>query len=638
MNRSLFRLPALPLLLLACTAAPGAADLFSTDAPTRPLAVQKVVAGLDGITSIANAGDSRLFLTEQVGRVRIVQNGVLAPASFLDITSLVRSGGEQGLLSVVFHPHYAENGLFFVFYTDHQGTDIIARYQVSGDAGRADPGSGHILLSIPEPFENHNGGELRFGPDGYLYIGVGDGGAGGDPFCYAQQPLNLLGKILRIDVDHHADTAPFYAIPPDNPFLGTSPMPDEVWAYGLRNPWRFSFDRKTGDLWIGDVGQNIREEIDFQPAGTPGGRNYGWKIMEGSLCFGNSACPASTPPCDSPLFTPPVLEYDHGDECSVTGGYVSRSPSLPNAYGAYFFGDFCSGRIWTADKNGDGYIVRVLPSRVANPSTFGEGSDGELYVASLSGTLYRIVPLNPVDTPALYNPASARFDFKNLDIPGPADRTLAFGTPGSGQLPIAGDWNGDGRTTVGLYDPASRTFRLKNALRPNGQEIVLTVSIAAADAVPIAGDWNGDGKDTVGLYDPATSTFYLKNSLTGSGFDVVFQFGVPGVAWVPIAGDWNGDRKDSVGLYDPARGLFLLRNALSTGPADLRFRFGPLNARPLAGDWDGDGKDGIGIWDPASATFLLKNVPQRGTADVTFAFGTPGSGQIPLAGEWPLTP
>jgi glucose/arabinose dehydrogenase len=628
----------LTLMTLTLTAAPAAAVLFSTDAPTRPLAVQPVVSGLDGITSVTNAGDGRLFVTEQPGRIRIIlqsgQNGAVLPAPFLDVSSLLVSGGEQGLLSVAFHPQYAQNGLFFIFYTDRNGTDIIARYHVSADANRADPASGRILLSIPEPYANHNGGELQFGPDGYLYAGVGDGGAGGDPACNAQQGVNLLGKLLRLDVDTHADTPPYYAIPPDNPFRSGSPLPAEVWAYGLRNPWRFSFDRKTGDLWIGDVGQGVREEIDFQSAGSPGGQDYGWKIMEGSLCFGRDACPVSTPACGSASFTSPVLEYDHGPECSVTGGYVARSPSLPNAYGAYFFGDFCSGRVWTAERQGAAWQVRVLPTRVPSLSTFGQGSDGELYAASLDGTLYRIVPQRPVDTPALFDPAVARFDFKNLDIPGPADLTLAFGTPHGGQIPVAGDWNGDGRTTVGLYNPANHTFRLKNRLIATAPPIILTVNAPSAAALPIAGDWDGDGKDTVGLYDPATATFYLKNSLTGSGFDLVFRFGATGSHWLPIIGDWDGDGKDGVGLYDPARGLFLLRNALSSGPEQLRVRFGPLNARPLAGDWDGDGKDGIGVWDPASGTFLLKNTLQRGPADVTFVFGTRGSGQVPLAGEW----
>jgi glucose/arabinose dehydrogenase len=630
------RLLSLALVLFPLSAVPVAAALFRTDPPppARPVTIRQLLSGLDDPTSVTNAGDTRLFVTEQPGRVRVVKNGALLAAPFLDIRPLVRSGGEQGLLSIAFHPRYAQNGLFFVFYTDLQGSEVIARYHAAADPDRADPASARILLTVPDPFENHNGGQLQFGPDGKLYIGLGDGGSGGDPSCFAQRDANLLGKILRIDVDANADTPPFYGIPADNPFRGASPMPDEVWAYGLRNPWRFSFDRRTGDLWIADVGQGVREEVDFEPARSPGGRNYGWKVMEGSLCFSRQECPASTPVCDSPELVKPVVEYDHGAECSVTGGYVSRSPSLPHAYGAYFFGDFCSGRLWTADRQGAGWQVRSLSADLGSLSSFGEGIDGELYLVSLQGGLYQVVPVRPVDTPGLYDPAAARFDVKNLDVAGPADRTLVYGTPGGRQLPIAGDWNGDGRTTVGVYNPATGTFRLKNVLRRVGQEIVLTVNAPAANAIPLAGDWNGDGKDTVGLFVPATATFYLKNSLTGSGFDAVFQFGVPGIAWQPLAGDWNGDGRDTIGLYDPARALFLLRNALAAGAADLRFRFGPTGSRPLAGDWDGDGRDGIGIWSPAAATFLLKNVPQRGAADITFAFGTRGSGQLPLAGEW----
>src|SRR6185295_17333572 len=214
--------------------------------------------------------------------------------------------------------------------------------------------------------------------------------------------------------------------------------------------------------------------------------------MEGSLCFARDSCPVATPDCGSPAFTAPVLEYDHGEECSVTGGYVSRSPSLPNAYGAYFFGDFCSGRVWTADRQGGGFRVRVLPQRLSGLSTFGQGSDGELYAGTLGGTLFRIVPQNPVSTPALFDPATARFDFKDLDVAGPADRSLTFGATGGGVLPIAGDWNGDGTSSVGLYNQATHTFRLKNALRANAPAIVVTVAAPSPAALPLTGDWDGD--------------------------------------------------------------------------------------------------------------------------------------------------
>jgi len=628
-----------PLLLALTTLTARRTTAFPVDPPTPPLtvALRKVLSGLDSPTSIANAGDGRLFVTEQPGRIVVVDHGALQPAPFLDLSSLVTAGGERGLLGLAFHPRYAQNGLFFVYYNDLSGADTIARYQVSReDPGRADPGSGRILLRVPKPFDNHDGGQLQLGPDGYLYAGTGDGGAGGDPNCFAQQWNTLLGKLLRLDVDSHAATAPYYDIPADNPFRSGGFMPPEVWAYGLRNPWRFSFDRQTGDLYIADVGQSRREEIDFQPAGTPGGRNYGWKVMEGSSCFATDACPASTPPCHSPRLTLPVLDYGHGEECAVTGGYVSRSRSLPQAWGAYFFGDFCSGRLWTAERIAGAWQVRKLPVRAPSVSTFGQGSDGELYLATLDGSLYQLVPQRPTDTVGLFDPATARFFFKDLDVDGVADRMLRFGTPGGRAFPLAGDWNGDGRTTVGLYDPATATFVLKNTLLPGPADIVFRVDSPSAGALPIAGDWNGDGKDGVGLYDPATATFYLKNSLVGSGFDVVFRFGTPRGGQIPVAGDWNGDGRDGVGLYDPRTATFTLKDALVAGPADQTLRFGTPGGpqKPFAGDWDGDGKDGVGLYDPRTGTVQLVNTLRRGAVDAVFRFGPPRNAWVPLAGEW----
>ncbi|HEV7785447.1 MAG TPA: PQQ-dependent sugar dehydrogenase, partial [Thermoanaerobaculia bacterium] len=283
----------------------------------------QVAHGLDSVTSVTHAGDDRVFLTFRPGRIVIFTGGAVKPQPFLDIRGLVNANGEGGLLSVAFHPHYAENGFLFIDYTNSNLDTVIARYHVSADPDQADASSGKILLTIPQPFDNHKGGQLQFGPDGFLYIGMGDGGSGFDPACRAQRTDNLLGKMLRIDVDQNISTAPFYGIPADNPFRGTA-SPPEIWATGVRNPWRFSFDRQTGDLWIGDVGQNQREEVDFQPVTSRGGENYGWKVMEADLCSTTDACPASTPPCNSPAYTLPVLEYDHNPHCSITGGYVYR--------------------------------------------------------------------------------------------------------------------------------------------------------------------------------------------------------------------------------------------------------------------------------------------------------------------------
>ncbi len=245
--------------------------------------IEPIITGLDSPVAIAHAGDGsgRLFITLQIGKILVYDGQQLLPAPFLDIGSLITTGGERGLLSVAFHPNYAANGFLYVNYTDLNGDTVIARYRISADSNVVDPASATFLLVIPQPFANHNGGQLQFGPDGYLYIGTGDGGSGGDPLNNAQNRSSLLGKMLRIDVD--VDSS--YSIPPDNPFAGNSNVRQEIWAVGLRNPWRFSFDRLTGDLFVADVGQDNWEEVNFQPANSRGGENYGWRLMEGNHCF-----------------------------------------------------------------------------------------------------------------------------------------------------------------------------------------------------------------------------------------------------------------------------------------------------------------------------------------------------------------
>ena len=369
-------------------------------APVPPDVQLTQVAGpLSPITAITHAGDGRIFVTEQRGRIRIVDNGVVLATPFLEISPVVCCG-EQGLFSTAFHPNYAQNGFFYVDYTDPQGDTAIVRYSVSSDPNVADPNSAVRLLTIDQPFDNHNGGQLQFGPDGMLYIGMGDGGSANDPNCFAQRRepqagrQELLGKMLRLDVNQSVDAPPYYGIPAGNPFVDTG-GPDEAWAMGLRNPWRFSFDRLTGDLLIGDVGQGAIEEIDFQPQASAGGENYGWKMMEGTHCTGNDGnCPPDTPPCNSPLLTLPILEYSHdAGRCSVTGGYVYRGGRIPALYGQYVFGDYCSGEIRAATRTGDAWSDALLPISIGGLTTFGEDIDGELYVGGTDGILYRIDPV-----------------------------------------------------------------------------------------------------------------------------------------------------------------------------------------------------------------------------------------------------
>ena len=353
--------------------------------------VTPVISGLTQPLAITNAGDSRLFITEQNGKIVIWDGTRILPVPFLDVSSLISTGGERGLLSIAFHPQYRQNGRFFIDYTDRNGNPTIAAYKVSSDPNVADASSGTVLLTVPHPgASNHNGGQLQFGPDGFLYAGTGDGGSAGDPPNNAQNTNVLLGKLLRIDVDNGSP----YAIPPGNPFANGGGRP-EIWAYGLRNPWRFSFDRLLGDLWIADVGQDSWEEIDFQPAGTGAGRNYGWRRMEGTHCFNPSVN------CETPSMTLPVIEYSHTFGCSVSGGYRYRGSRFNRLKGLYFYGDYCSGRIWTATQTSNGsFTSQIAIDTNLSISAFGEDVNGELYVADIdAGVIYQVIDALPDDTP-----------------------------------------------------------------------------------------------------------------------------------------------------------------------------------------------------------------------------------------------
>ncbi len=379
------------IVLLSGVSPPAVAE------PPADLELEQVLSGLARPVIITHAGDDtgRLFIVEKPGRV-LVWDGVSAPTTFLGIEGLVDDGGnEQGLLGLAFHPDYPTNGLFYVNYTRDAGAGldrtVIARYSVSaGDPDLADAGSALTVLEIEQDFSNHNGGNILFGPDGYLYIGMGDGGSGGDPFDRAQDLAQLLGKMLRIDVDgtqtrggELCGLSPAYGIPPDNPFVGTTGTCDEIWSYGMRNPWRFSFDRITGDLLIGDVGQSAWEEIDFEPAGSAGGLNYGWNCFEGAHIYpGGSTC--SGPVVD------PILEYSHGGgRCSVTGGYRYGGSGIVGLAGTYLYADYCTGQIWFGTEDGGSWSSTEWANTVLNVTSFGEDQAGELYVVD-EDTIHRL--------------------------------------------------------------------------------------------------------------------------------------------------------------------------------------------------------------------------------------------------------
>jgi glucose/arabinose dehydrogenase len=372
---------------LALLSVPACGDRGVTTPGELKLALSVVSDELQFPVDLATPpGDSRLFVAERAGRIRVIENGVLLPAAFLDIVDRVSIAfPEQGLLGLAFDPAYATNGRFVVNYIDLNGDTRISAFRASADPNLADPDSEELILFVGQPFDNHNGGQLAFGPSGHLYLGLGDGGSSRDPADNGQNVGTLLGKLLRVDLDGGTP----YAIPADNPFTAIESARGEVWSYGLRNPWRFSFDRATGDLYVADVGQDSFEEINVSLASDGAGRgvNYGWDVMEGPECFEPSSG------CDQTGLELPALSYDHGEGCSVTGGYVYRGGAIPELSGTYFYADYCRG--WVRSfrfANGAVTDQREWESLAAsNISSFGQDAAGELYVLTAGGTVYRIV-------------------------------------------------------------------------------------------------------------------------------------------------------------------------------------------------------------------------------------------------------
>jgi glucose/arabinose dehydrogenase len=382
--------------MLASAVKPVALEAPTTSAfnPTKvALGLSLVENGFSNPVLVTNAGDGsgRLFVVEQTGRIRIIDGGSTLATPFLDLSASISTGSERGLLGLAFHPQFPTRPYVYVNFTDRSGNTAINRYTVGADPNQVIRSSGVRILTIGQPYSNHNGGNLAFGPDGYLYIGMGDGGSAGDPGNRAQSLNNLLGKILRIDIDH-ASGGRHYRSPASNPYVGRAGL-DEIWSRGLRNPWRWSFDRVTGQLWIGDVGQGRYEEIDRSSArdGFPAGRavNYGWRLLEGNACYKPSSG------CSTSGKQPPQAAYAHGvagdDNCAVTGGFVYRGSAYPMLVGGYVFGDYCSGRIWVMSATASAPVNETLVRDTGLLiSSFGEDETGEMYLCDLNGAVYRI--------------------------------------------------------------------------------------------------------------------------------------------------------------------------------------------------------------------------------------------------------
>jgi glucose/arabinose dehydrogenase len=463
-----------------CVALLALAASHAAAAEWPDLELQQRFDGFVRPVAVEHAGDGtgRLFVVEQIGRIVVIEDGRVLAEPFLDISDRISCCGERGLLGLAFPPGFAVSGRLYVNYTDGGGDTVVARFRVGASPNRADPTTEQVLLTIQQPYSNHNGGQLAFGPDGYLYIGTGDGGSAGDPQNNAQDPLSLLGKVLRIDVE--SGDGP-YRIPDSNPFAFDDGHQPEIWALGLRNPWRFSFDRLTGDLYIADVGQSSFEEVNFQPAASGGGENYGWRIMEAGHCF-------NPDPCDTTGLVLPAAEYDHSLGCSVTGGRVYRGERWPRLNGVYLYGDYCSGRIWGLRRLGDAWESRELSDTDLTISTFGTDEAGVVYVADYaSGALHTVTDPDVEELDRLVVPAVAHLTGAG-GTRWRADLTVVNSTSQDARLTLTfrADGGEDGVETELL---AGRSIEWRDVLvslfgRSDGDQVAGTVEILAD--VPVA--------------------------------------------------------------------------------------------------------------------------------------------------------
>jgi hypothetical protein len=665
------------LILLSVLVLPGVgAQDSSPDVAT--IQIQPVlITGLGQATFVTNAhdGSNRLFIVEQTGVIKVLQPGQTTPTVFLDISSRVLSGGEQGLLGLAFHPQFIANQRFYVNYTRQtDGATVIALYRVSATDQNKASTNETVILTIPQPFSNHNGGMIEFGPDGFLYIGMGDGGSGNDPDNHAQNINDLLGKILRIDIDHPNPPA-LYSSPATNPFFGAVSGADEIFAFGMRNPWRFSFDRGSGQLYVGDVGQSAWEEIDI----ITNGGNYGWRVMEGNHCN-----PALNGGVCTPIGLADIAEYGHtGGRCSVTGGYVYRGPIGTLPTGSYVYADYCTGEIFVLE-GGSSTVPLDTP---LNISSFGEDEAGEVYVVGHGGQLYRIV--NPVAPCAfVISPQTRSIRASgatgNVTVTAPVNCnwtvvsndsfiTINGGASGAGvnavTYTVTANISGTSRT--GTMTVAGQTFTVNQTgvsslsslnadldadaktdltFNRNGlwgvlksaQEYSLGsaqfFSWGAAGLQSIMADFDGDGKaDIAYVVPPAngqSASYSILKSSANYDFNqaLVVPAGFPALGDMPVVGDFDGDGKDDPGIWRASQGVWIIPRSSTNYTSFIFSQWGQLGDIPMTADFDGDGRADIGFY-RNGLWGVLKSGQNYSLGSAKF-FSWGGAGLQPIVGDF----
>jgi glucose/arabinose dehydrogenase len=583
--------------------------------------MQPYLSGLSLPVHITSAkdGTKRLFVIQQRGIIKVVQPGAFTTTDFINLSSVVsQSGNERGLLGLAFHPQFTTNRKFYVYYTRNSdgGLEIAEYLTMTGNPNQGDPSTARIILTIPHPTNsNHNGGTILFGPDGYLYLGTGDGGSGNDPPGNAQNINALLGKMIRIDINAPVGQVPAYNIPPTNPYAGATPGADEIYAIGMRNPYRFSFDRGgTNQLWVGDVGQDAIEEVDII---TLGG-NYGWRVYEGTQC--TNIEPTNCIPTN---YLPPVFQYSSSGagnpRCSVTGGYVYRGTQNTLPVGSYIYADYCSGEIllWNnAQQN-------LLLDTARNISSFGEDEAGELYVVGLGGTVEKVVRAR----------ASADFDgdFRtDISVFRPSTgvwyashtsngtvRIQQFGL--NNDVPTPEDYDGDNISDIAVFRPSDGSWYYFRS----GNSTVGIVQFGSSGDIPTAGDYDGDAKTDFSVYRPSTNVWYVLRTLD---FGVtVAPFGLSGD--IPAEGDFDGDGRVDIAIFRPSSGDWWYSSSADNG---LKFaHFGASGDIPTVGDYDADGRMDFAVFRPSNNVWY-----QMRTTSGFFAMQWGAAGDIPTVGDY----